>query len=123
MTWTAEQLAAVGDAEELEVSSRRGDGTLRPFVTIWAVRSGDDIYIRSALGPDNGWFRRALASGVGRIRAGGVEKDVAFERVSEGHEVLDELYRAKYARYPKNIVDPVANPESHEATLRVIPNL
>jgi hypothetical protein len=121
VTWTAQQLAAVGDAEELEVSSRRGDGTLRPFVTIWAVRSGDEIYIRSAHGPGNGWFRRALASAVGRIKAGGVETDVAFERVSDGHEAIDEVYRAKYATFPADIVDPVADPESHEATLRVIP--
>ncbi len=124
MAWTAEQLAAVGGAEELEVASRRADGTLRPFVTIWVVREGDDIYIRSAYGPDNGWYRRALASGAGRIRAGGVETDVAFEHVSEGHEALDDLYRAKYApRYAADIVDPVVSAESHEATLRVLPTL
>ena len=48
---------------ELQIASRRADGSLRKFVTIWAVRSGDDVYVRSAYGHDNGWFRRALASG------------------------------------------------------------
>ena len=78
-TWTADELATIGRAEELQVSSYRSDGSLRPYVTIWTVRAGDDLYIRSAYGRDNGWFRRALASGRGRIRAGGVEKDVLFD--------------------------------------------
>ncbi|NED68670.1 DUF2255 family protein, partial [Streptomyces sp. SID10244] len=61
MTWTDDELNRISDADELQVSSYRSDGTLRPFVTIWAVRSGDHIFIRSAYGRDNGWFRRALA--------------------------------------------------------------
>jgi len=77
-TWIEEDLAKVGNAEELAIASRRPDGRLRPYVTIWTVRVGDDIYVRSAAGPDNPWFRRALATGDGRIRAGGVEQDVAF---------------------------------------------
>jgi hypothetical protein len=31
----------------VEVSSYRPDGSLRPFVTIWVVRVGDDVFIRS----------------------------------------------------------------------------
>jgi hypothetical protein len=44
--WTPDELARVGQADELQISSRRADGDLRPFVTIWAVRVGDDIYVR-----------------------------------------------------------------------------
>ena len=55
--------ACIGDATELEVSSTQGDGTLRAFVTIWGVRVGDAIYVRSAHGSGNGWFRRAKSSG------------------------------------------------------------
>lgn len=33
-TWTTEELTRIGDAEELELSSLRADGTLRPYVTI-----------------------------------------------------------------------------------------
>ena len=70
--WTADELHRIGEAEELEVASYRSDGSLRPYVIIWVVRSGDDLYVRSALGPENGWFRRAKASRTGRVRAGGV---------------------------------------------------
>ncbi len=57
--WTEDELERVGSATELQVSSYRPDGSLRPFVTIWAVRAGDDLFVRSAYGRDNGWFRRA----------------------------------------------------------------
>jgi hypothetical protein len=67
--WTADELDRIGRATELAVASRRADGTLSPYVTIWGVRSGDDIYIRSAYGPDNGRYRHARARRAGRIRA------------------------------------------------------
>jgi hypothetical protein len=69
-TWTSNELGRIGAAEELQLASLRHDGTLRPYVTMWVVRAGDDLYVRSAYGPDNPWFRRAKTSGAGRIRAG-----------------------------------------------------
>jgi len=104
-TWTADELTSIGRADELQVSSFRSDGTLRPYVTIWTVRAGDDIYVRSAYGRDNGWFRRALASGTGRIRAGGIEKDVIFEEpLDDAHASIDAAYHAKYDRHGHSIV-------------------
>jgi hypothetical protein len=84
-TWTSEELTSIGDAEELAIAARRPDGTLRPFVTIWIVRTGRDLYVRSVKGRSGIWFRHALAAGEGRIRARGVERDVAFEEA--GSEV------------------------------------
>ena len=51
--WTSDDLDRIGNAEELQLASRRPDGTLRPYVTIWVVRSGEDLYIRSAYGDRN----------------------------------------------------------------------
>ena len=123
--WTEDELARVGDADELEISSVRPDGTERPFVTIWAVRSGDSIYVRSAYGPDNPWFRRAARSGSGRIRSGGVDRGVTFVSIDAAdaptHDALDAAYHAKYDRYPAEYVTPVVGPASYEATLRVDP--
>ena len=121
MTWTPEQLTALGDADEVEITSRREDGTLRPFVTIWAVRAGDDIIVRSAYGTANGWYKRAVASGTGAIRAGGVEADVAFEPVTDRHDEIDAAYHAKYDKYGSRTVNPVVSAESHAATLRLVP--
>ena len=47
-------------------------------MTIWVVRVEDNLYVRSAYGADNPWFRRAKAGGAGRIRAGRIERDVTF---------------------------------------------
>ncbi|WP_349903506.1 DUF2255 family protein [Parafrigoribacterium humi] len=121
-TWTTDQLGRIGAADELEVASRRADGSLRSFVTIWVVRSGDAIYIRSAHGPENPWFRRALASGTGRIRAGGVERDVTFAvPAADVRAALDAAYRSKYASYPVEYVNPVADDLAATATLVITP--
>ncbi|GAA1654723.1 DUF2255 family protein [Actinoplanes couchii] len=122
MTWTSDELAKVGNAEELRVASYRTDGTLRPYVTIWAVRAGDDLYVRSAYGAGNGWFRRATASGTGRIQAGGVERDVTFTTVDPGAQPgIDEAYHRKYDRYGPAIVGSVTGPQVPAVTLRLLP--
>ncbi len=123
-TWTADELTRVGEADELQVSSSRADGTLRPYVTIWVVRVGDDIYIRSAYGSENPWFVRAKASGTGRIRAGGVEKAVRFEQPDPGVSAadIDAAYHAKYDRYGPKIVGTVVGPKAAENTFHLVPN-
>ncbi|MCU1444169.1 MAG: hypothetical protein JWQ59_2319 [Cryobacterium sp.] len=122
-TWTADELSRIGSAEELKVASTRADGTLRPYVTIWVARAGDDIYIRSAYGSDNPWFRRAKASGTGRIHAGGVEKDITFAEADPGaHAAIDAAYHAKYDRYGPKIVGTVVGPQAAGTTFRLVPN-
>ncbi|MCR2815638.1 DUF2255 family protein [Microbacterium jiangjiandongii] len=125
MPWDADDLATIGGAEELQVSSVRPDGTDRPFVTIWGVRAGDDLYIRSAYGPDNPWYRRARRAGIGRIRADVVDRPVSFTAVDAGDEAtqqaVDAAYHAKYDRFGPQIVGTVTGPASHETTLRLDP--
>jgi hypothetical protein len=49
--WTSDELTKIGAAEELQLASRRPDGTLRNPVTMWVVRHGDCLYVRSVNGP------------------------------------------------------------------------
>jgi hypothetical protein len=120
--WTAEDGQAVGAAEELQISSRRPDGTLRPYVTIWVVRLGDKIFVRSAHGTQNPWYQRALASGTGRIRAGGVERDVQIRRANDADDAaIDAAYHTKYDRYGPTIVNTVVGPSAAQTTLRLSP--
>ena len=122
IAWSDDELAKIGEAEELKITSRRADGSLRRFVTIWCVRLGEDIYVRSAGGSGNPWFRRALASVEGRILAGGVERDVAFEE--PGPDVAEDLhaaYHTKYDRYGPEIVGTVVSQEAARSTLRLVP--
>jgi hypothetical protein len=121
-TWTDDELRRVGGATELELASARTDGTLRPPVTMWVVRVGDDLYVRSAYGSDNPWYRRAKASGRGRVRAGGVERDVTFANAASGaHAAIDGAYHAKYDRYGPRIVGSVVGPDAEAVTIRLVP--
>ena len=121
-TWSAEELRHIGAAEELQVASRRADGSLRRWVTIWVVRVGDDIFVRSAFGPDNPWYVRALASGTGRIRAGGVEADVIFaETAPEANSDIDLAYHRKYDRHGPEIVGTVVGEHAWKTSIRLVP--
>jgi hypothetical protein len=121
--WTDDELNRIGDADELQIASRHRDGSLRRFVTVWVVRHGDDVYVRAAYGPQTGWYRNARAAGEGRIRAGGIERDVSFEEpASDLDEALHQAYHAKYDRYGSRMVAPVVSDESARLTLRLVPS-
>ncbi|GAA2031733.1 hypothetical protein GCM10009819_14580 [Agromyces tropicus] len=121
--WTDEQLDLIGDAEQLLVASERSDGSLRPFTTVWVARVGDDLYVRSAYGPRNGWYRRAKTSGAGRIKSAGVIRDVRFVHMPEGdddlHTALDAEFRRKYADHSPAIVATVLGDDVRATTLRL----
>jgi hypothetical protein len=93
-TWTREDLDRIEAAQELEMAPRRRDGTPRKPVPIWVVRAGDEIYVRAAYGPGTGWHRVARANHAGRIRAGGVVKDVTIEDADDAAERSLEQVRA-----------------------------
>jgi hypothetical protein len=121
-TWSTDELALIGGADELQVASRRPDGTLRPYVTIWMVRVEGEVYIRSAYGPQNGWYRRASASGEGRVRFGGVERDVTFTAPkARVQAAIDDAYHAKYDKYGARMVGTVVSDDAHQSTLRLEP--
>jgi hypothetical protein len=121
-TWTIEELKKVEAADELEIASIRRDGTLRDPVTIWVVRLVDELFVRSVNGRDSGWFRGTQVRHEGKIRAGGVEKDVTFVDADEGMAAqIDEAYRTKYRRYAASIVDHTVTPEARAATLKLVP--
>lgn len=121
-TWTSDELTRLGDVDEVQIAPRRRDGTLRKPVTIWDVRLGDDLYVRAVNGPGAAWFRAAQERHEGRIQADGAGRDVTFEEV--GPDLagqIDAAYRAKYQRYPANIVDSIVTPRAREATFRLVP--
>jgi hypothetical protein len=121
ITWTSDELGRIGAAEELELASMRRDGTLRNAVTMWVVRSGDDLYVRSVNGRDSSWFRGARARHEAHVRAGGVDRDVLLVETDDIADELDAAYRAKYRRYPERIVNSIVSPDARAATLKLVP--
>src|SRR5512144_1546347 len=103
--WNSDELNKIGTAEELQIASLRRDGTLRRPVIIWVVRLGDDLYVRCVNGRAGAWFRGTQARHAGHIRAGGVDRDVAFvEEADSGiNDKIDAAYRTKYSRYPQYV--------------------
>ena len=121
-TWTSEELNKIGTAEELLIASARRDGTLRNPVTIWVVRLGDDLYVRSVNGRTATWFRGAQTRHEGHIHAGGVDKDVTFveESAPDINEQIDNAYRTKYRRSPSS-VDHIVSGDARAATIKLAP--
>jgi hypothetical protein len=122
--WTGDELTKIGTAEELEIASLRDDGTLRRSRTIWVVRVGDDLYVRSVNGRGSDWFSGVRTRYEGHIQAGGVDKDVTFQEVDAADKINDQIdaaYRIKYRRYAENIIDSTLSPKAHSATLKLIP--
>lgn len=120
--WTVDELNKIGSAEELEIAPRRRDGTLPKPVTIWVVRVGDELYVRSYRGPGSGWFRGVQVRHAGRIQAGGVEQDVAFVAEADPaiNDQIDAAYRAKYGRYPQYVA-PMLTPAVRATTIKLTP--
>lgn len=122
-TWASDELKRIGEAEELRITTRRRDGSMRKPVTIWVVRVGDDLYVRSYGGRHGAWFRAAQANHKGRIRAGGVEKEVIF--VSETDlsliDQIDAAYRSKYGRYPQYVA-PMLTADVRSTAIKLVPH-
>ena len=120
--WTAEELERIGRTEEVDVAGARPDGSLRKKVTIWVVRSGDALYVRSVRGRDGSWFRGVQEKNEGRIWASGIEKDVVFTEVDHSlDDEIDAAYRSKYRRYAGRILNSCLTPDARSTTLKLTP--
>lgn len=111
-----------GTAAEIQISTRRADGTLRGFVPIWIVTVDNQLYVRSYRGAGGAWYRHAGAHPTGVIRAGGKQTDVIFAAAGDDvREAVDAAYRAKYARYGDTYLQPMLTDQAAAATLRLNP--
>ena len=121
-TWSPQDVDTITSSQEVQVVTRRGDGTLRRPRTIWVVGDGDRVFIRSTNGRGADWFRGALAAGAGQIRSRDTAFDVRFTEVGDEADLAaaDAGYRAKYSHYA-SIVDHLEEPGPRSATLEVHP--
>ena len=119
--WTEAELETLATANELQIASRRQDGTLSPPVTIWAVCYDNEVYVRSVNGRSATWYRAANRRGLGRIWSGGVERDVQFlQPESDVEDGLDDAYRAKYGA-TSGATQRIVAPLARETTIRITP--
>lgn len=121
--WNESELNAINAADEVEVSALKSDGSLRKPVTIWHVRIGEHLYVRSVNGRTSAWFRAVSTLYVGSITAARITKQVTFVEVNDAglQDQIDAAYRKKYAHYPVAYIDHVNGAEAHTATLQIVP--
>ena len=126
-TWSIANLAAIDRADEVELATRRTDGTLRPARIVRAVRVGDAIYVRSVNGAGSAWYRGVQSAHAGTVSAGPLTRDVAFVEAG-GHagddaaldDAVDAAYRTKYRRW-SGPVEHITAPKARATTLRLDP--
>jgi hypothetical protein len=119
--WKADELNAIARASELEIAALQPDGTLRKPVTIWVVRVGDDLFVRSVRGSEGSWYQGSQKRHEGRVEAGGMTQDVEF--MGADHDLDDEIdaaYREKYG-HSSSAVDHITSPEARATTIRLSP--
>jgi hypothetical protein len=122
--WKLETLAALGDAVEVDVTPITPDGSRRPSRTIWSIRVGDELYVRSWKGRRAAWFQDALAAGQGElaVTGGGASQQVTFEEVDATAPVQTQIsatYLTKYAA--DGYADSMNEQGPLESTLRLLP--
>lgn len=125
VAWSAEELERLSQADELQIAARRVDGSLRRWVTIWAVCSGGQVYVRTWYRRDSGWFAHVLDARRARIRVPGLELDVLIADVGAStaqlHAHVDDAYRKKYALTGREAVDRMVTLDAAATTLQLFP--
>jgi hypothetical protein len=120
--WTSEELTRIGAAVEVQIAPLGRDGKPRKPVTVWVVRHGDDLYVRSVRGRAGHWFRGTQERHEGRIRAGRVQHEITFVDADRAvDDEVDAAYRAKYRRYAGSVLNSVLTPDARSTTLQLVP--
>lgn len=120
-TWNTEELARIAEPEMFDLSAQLEDGTTPKTVGIWAVAVDGRLFVRSYTGLEGKWYAPALASLRGRVSAGGVTKDVRFERITDEaiNSAIDAEYLRKYT--PSPYAPEMGQEPVRSNTLEVIP--
>lgn len=119
MSLTAEQLAAIDAANEVDIHTSADGKTVATI--IWVVVAEGDVYVRSVQAEDGLWYQRARANPSVALDVGGeviefeavhIENDATIETVSDA-------LRAKYR--PGGSLDRMTRDDVLAHTLRLDP--
>ncbi len=124
-TWPKNGLQEISATDDLHISPFRDDGLTYGTPTwIWSVVVEGSLYVRAYNGTSSRWYQAALRQKAGRIRAAGMERQVAFEPVAGPdaenlHEKIDDAYRVKYRTSP--YLEPMLAAQARAASVRITP--
>ena len=125
--WRANELSAIGGCGEVEIATRRSDGTLRAARTVWIVRHGSAVYVRSVNGTTAAWYHDVQTRHEGELSAGRLHRGVVFVEAGDHagddsglDDALDAAYRSKYGP-SSGAVARITADVARATTLRVGP--
>ena len=126
--WRADELSTIDGSGEVDIATRRSDGTLRAARIVWIVRHGNAVYVRSVNGTTAAWYRGVQTCHEGELSAGRLRRRVVFveagTHAGEGSgldDALDAAYRGKYGRSSGAVAHITAD-VSRATTLRTDPS-
>jgi hypothetical protein len=120
-SWSKEELRKIEESDDLHISPFRENGVTYGTPTwIWSVAVDGNLYVRAYNGTNSSWYQAATKQKAGRITAGGLTKEVAFETV-EGQidDRIDDVYRTKYQSSP--YLKAMISSRARSATVRIFP--
>ena len=120
--WAQDELQNIAEADDLHISPFRADGTTYGTPTwIWSVAVDGDLYVRAYNGRSSRWYQAAMRQKAGRVLAGGLTKEVAFEPADDAeiNDRIDGAYRVKYRGSP--YLNPMIGARARAATVRIVP--
>jgi hypothetical protein len=125
--WGADELSTIDGNGEVDIATRRRDGTLRAARIVWIGRHGDAVYVRSVGGTTAAWYRGVQTCREGELSAGRLRRGVVFveagTHAGEGSgldDALDAAYRGKYGPSSSAVARITAD-IARATTLRVDP--
>lgn len=122
MSWTADELRRIDEADDLKISPFRADGiTFGTPTWIWEVVVDGALYVRGYNGVSSRWYQAAIGQKSGRILAAGMKRDVTFEQIADEalNARVDEAYRSKYST--SRYLGPMIGKSARAATVRINP--
>ncbi len=124
--WTPSELDTIDATGEVDVATRRSDGTLRTPRIVWIVRHENAVYVRSVNGVDAAWYRGVQTRHQGELTAGHLHREVRFDKAGDHaddnslDDALDAAYRNKYGRSSSAVTHITAD-VARATTLRIDP--
>src|SRR5882762_4331338 len=117
--WSKEELRKIAGSDDLHISPFREDGMTYGTPTwIWSVVVDGNLYVRAYNGTNSRWYQAAIKQKAGRVAAGGLTKEVAFETVDgQINGRIDDAYREKYQSSP--YLKPMIGTRTRAATVRI----
>ena len=113
----AATLSSLGETQEVDIRPAAIDAS----VTIWIVRVGNEVYVRSFRGERGRWYRAFRDDPRASLIYGGGEIEVRGEPITDksANESVDAAYLEKYrtSQYAGSMVTP----EVASTTMRLSP--